>query len=156
MELRRKLTRDTSMQSHLQKLPPMAANLRRDDDDTTTTDDDRRRETTRDDDKRRHDAGHANTCPTPTPPTINGNPSLRIREKGFDSPKMGLTHQKGWRFQHRSASLRRTNPTPDTAGHCRVELLPLDSGTLRNQARLAPPPGLHPPKKHIGSAKPLS
>ena len=38
------------MQSHLQKLPPMAANLRRDDDDKrreTTTDDDRRRQTTR-------------------------------------------------------------------------------------------------------------
>ena len=52
----------------------MAANLRRDDDD-------KRRETTTDDDRRRHDAGHANTCPTPTPPTINGNPSLRIREK---------------------------------------------------------------------------
>ena len=77
MELRRKLTRDTSMKSHLQKLPPMAANLRRD--ATTTT---RRRQTTRDDDKRRHDASHANTAPTPRPPTINGNPSLRIREKG--------------------------------------------------------------------------
>ena len=71
MELRRKLTRDTCMKSHLQKLPPMAANLRRDDDDTTTTNDD----------KRRHDASHANTAPTPRPPTINGNPSLRIREK---------------------------------------------------------------------------
>ena len=72
------------MQSHLQKLPPMAANLRRDDDDRrrqTTTDDDRRRQTTRDDDRRRHDARHANTAPTPRPPTINGNPSLRIREK---------------------------------------------------------------------------
>ena len=61
------------MKSHLQKLPPMAANLRRDDDDTTTTDDERRR----------HDASHANTAPTPRPPTINGNPSLRIREKGY-------------------------------------------------------------------------
>ena len=71
MELRRKLTRDTSMKSHLQKLTPMAANLRRDDDDTTTTNDERRR----------HDASHANTAPTPRPPTINGNPSLRIREK---------------------------------------------------------------------------
>ena len=72
------------MKSHLQKLPPMAANLRRDDDDRrrqTTTDDDRRRQTTRDDERRRHDARHANTAPTPRPPTINGNPSLRIREK---------------------------------------------------------------------------
>ena len=75
----------TSMQSHLQKLPPMAANLRRDDDD-------KRRETTRDDDRRRHDASHANTAPTPRPPTINGNPSLRIREKKImlDPPKYGL------------------------------------------------------------------
>ena len=39
MELRRKLTRNTSMKNHLQKLPPMATNLRRDDDE-------RRRETT--------------------------------------------------------------------------------------------------------------
>ena len=53
MELRRKLTRDTSMKSHLQKLPPMAANLKRDDDDTTTTDDERRRQTTTDDERRR-------------------------------------------------------------------------------------------------------
>ena len=68
------VTRDTSMKSHLQKLPPMALNLRRDDDD-------KRRETTRDDERRRHDASHANTAPTPRPPTINGNPSLRIREK---------------------------------------------------------------------------
>ena len=42
----------------------MAANLRRDDDE-----------------RRRHDASPANTAPTPRPPTINGNPSLRIREK---------------------------------------------------------------------------
>ena len=72
------------MQSHLQKLPPMAANLRRDDDERrreTTRDDDKRRETTTDDERRRHDASHANTAPTPRPPTINGNPSLRIREK---------------------------------------------------------------------------
>ena len=62
------------MKSHLQKLPPMASNLRRDDDD-------KRRETTRNDERRRHDASHANTAPTPRPPTINGNPSLRIREK---------------------------------------------------------------------------
>ena len=62
------------MQSHLQKLPRMAANLRRDDDD-------KRRETTRDDERRRREASHANTAPTPRPPTINGNPSLRIREK---------------------------------------------------------------------------
>ena len=62
------------MQSHLQKLPPMAANLRRNDDD-------KRRETTRDDERRRDDASHANTAPTPRPPTINGKPSLRIREQ---------------------------------------------------------------------------
>ena len=62
------------MQSHLQKLPRMAANLRRDDDD-------KRQETTRDDERRRREASHANTAPTPRPPTINGNPSLRIREK---------------------------------------------------------------------------
>ena len=42
----------------------MAANLRRDDDE-----------------RRRRDASPANTAPTPRPPTINGNPSLRIREK---------------------------------------------------------------------------
>ena len=75
MELRRKLTRVTSMKSHLQKLPPMAANLRRDDDDTTTTNDDKRRETTRDDDTTQA------MQTTPRPPTINGNPSLRIREQ---------------------------------------------------------------------------
>ena len=46
MELRCKLTRDTSMKSHLQKLPPMAANLRR----RRRHDDDKRRQTTRDDD----------------------------------------------------------------------------------------------------------
>ena len=62
------------MKSHLQKLPPMAANLRRDDDD-------KRRETTTNDERRRADASHANIAPTPRPPTINGNPSLRIREK---------------------------------------------------------------------------
>ena len=45
------------------------------------TDDDRRRQTTTDDERRRHDASHANTAPTPRPPTINGNPSLRIRAK---------------------------------------------------------------------------
>ena len=37
-------------------------------------DDDKRRETTTD------DASDANTTPTPKTPTINGNPSLRIRE----------------------------------------------------------------------------
>ena len=84
MELRRKLTRDTSMKSHLQKLPPMAANLRRDDDDTTTTNDD----------KRRHDASHANTAPTPRPPTINGNPSLRIR---VDEQRIALDIKEGRR-----------------------------------------------------------
>ena len=38
---------------------------------TTTTNDERRRDETRE----------ANTGPTPRPPTINGNPSLRIQEK---------------------------------------------------------------------------
>ena len=61
MELRCKLTRDTSMKSHLQKLPPMAANLRRDDDDTTTTSDDRRRETT----TRRKPCKHSSNPQTP-------------------------------------------------------------------------------------------
>ena len=105
MELRRKLTRDTSMQSHLQKLPPMAANLRRDDDDTTTTNDD----------KRRHDASHANTAPTPRPPTINGNPSLRIREKRYPDfapcgrTRLGLSStpvQRQIKFRYVLASLR--------------------------------------------------
>ena len=41
---------------------------RRDHDDTTTR-------------PRRHDKHDANTGPTPRPPTINGNPSLRFREK---------------------------------------------------------------------------
>ena len=68
------LTRHVSIRNLLQKLPPMASSLRRDDDD-------KRRQTTTDDDRRRHDASHANTAPTPRPPTINGNPSLRIREK---------------------------------------------------------------------------
>ena len=44
----------------------MAANLRRDDDE-----------------RRRQDASHTNTAPTPRPPTINRNPSLRIRKKNF-------------------------------------------------------------------------
>ena len=51
----------------------MAANLRRDDDE-----------------RRRHDASHANTAPTPRPPTINGNPSLRIREKVDDLPSQPI------------------------------------------------------------------
>ena len=89
------------MQSHLQKLPPMAANLRRDDNDKrreTTTDDERRRETTTDDDRRRDDASQANTAPTPRPPTINGNPSLRIREKeANECPKCQFT-SKSWKL----------------------------------------------------------
>ena len=83
------------MQSHLQKLPPMAPNLRRNDEDKrrqTTTDDDRRRQTTRDDERRRDDASHANTAPTPRPPTINGNPSLRIREKHFSASRRHDAH----------------------------------------------------------------
>ena len=60
------------MQNHLQKLPPITANLRRDDDDETTRD----------------DTNHANTAPTPRPPTINGNPSLRIREKNINQYKL--------------------------------------------------------------------
>ena len=57
------------MKSHLQKLPPMAVNLRRDDDD-------KRRETTTNDERRRLQ---------PPDPTINGNPSLRIREQTISS-----------------------------------------------------------------------
>ena len=52
------------MQSHLQKLPPMAANLRRDDDERRrerTTDDDRRRETT----TRRKPCKHSSDPQTP-------------------------------------------------------------------------------------------
>ena len=52
------------MQSPLQKLPPMAANLRRDDDDKrpeTTTDDERRRETT----TRRKPREHSSNPQTP-------------------------------------------------------------------------------------------
>ena len=70
-----------------QKTPPKAcphgseltATARRDHDETTTRPRRHHDETTTT--PRRHDKHHANTGPTPRPPTINGNPSLRIREK---------------------------------------------------------------------------
>ena len=58
----------------------MAANLRRDEDDKrreTTRDDERRRETTTDDDTTQA----MQTQLQPPDPQLNGNPSLRIREK---------------------------------------------------------------------------
>ena len=86
---------------------------RRHDDDRrreTTRDDDRRRETTTDDERRRHDASHANTCPTPTPPTINGNPSLRIREKTVTNVKVDCVSWQSRRTQHRASEKPKMPP----------------------------------------------
>ena len=75
------------MQSHLQKLPPMAANLRRDDDDTTTRDDERRRQTTRDDERRRQTTTRCRPCKhmsNPHTPNYKREPfAIREQEQGM-------------------------------------------------------------------------
>ena len=74
------------------------ANLRRDDDD-------KRRETTTNDDRRRDDARHANIAPTPRPPTINGNPSLRIREKTKNHGSQTVPGTNSWNTHENDPSI---------------------------------------------------
>ena len=75
-----------TQKTRLRELSPLGRELtttrRRHYDEPTTTPRRAHDETTTS--RRRHNTNDANTGPTPRPPTINGNPSLRFREKSLE------------------------------------------------------------------------